>query len=188
MKTDYIRAWLINNLSEKRLKHTFAVVEVAKKLAKQYNCDIEKAEIAALCHDTYRCISIKENNRLIKEYGLSDKYINNPNLAHSKIAALKIVDQFNIKDKDIINAVSFHTTGRENMSLLEKIIYISDAIEPGRDYLNVDKIRKIAYKNLNMACIMSMKNTISYVVNEGQTVDEETVMALKSLEEREKNE
>lgn len=84
---------------------------------------------------------------------------------------------FGVDDPDIINAVSFHTTGRPDMSLLEKIIYISDAMEPGRNYPGVDDIRKAAEEDIDKACLLSLSRTIDYVTSGGNYLDEDTVKA-----------
>ena len=90
---------------------------------------------------------------------------------------------YNITEQDIINAVSYHTTGRENMSLLEKIIYIADAIEPSRNYPGVDNIRRVVEENLDKACLMSLSHTIDYVSSEGNYLDEDTLHAKEYFEE-----
>ena len=87
-----------------------------------------------------------------------------------------------LDDKDIVNAVSYHTTGRAGMSTLEKIIYIADAVEPGRFYPGVEEIRAMAFKDLDMACYMSMKSTENFVKSAGKYLDPDTVLAREYLE------
>lgn len=184
MNIDCIKKTLKDNLTEKRYIHTLGVVDTAVKLADIYGEDPLKAQLAALCHDSYKCISVEENNKLVEFYNLDDKYLNNKNLAHSKIAALKLSEDFNIFDEDVKNAIEFHTTGRVGMSMLEKIIYIADAIEPNREYFGLDKLRELAYKDIDKACMLSLSNTVNYLVKNSQRVDEETILALKYLKER----
>ncbi len=90
---------------------------------------------------------------------------------------------FDISDKDIINAVSYHTTGRPNMSLLEKIIYIADAVEPNRNYPGVDELRRVVKEDLDKAIYMSLSRTIDYVSSEGNYLDEDTIHAKEYFEE-----
>ncbi len=142
MKKDYICEFAEKNLSEKRKIHTDGVRKTAALLAERFGADPEKADIAALCHDIYRGKTVDEINDYVNKIGLDTKYINNPNLAHGKIAAYVMESELGIDDGDILNAVKYHTTGRAGMSLLEKIIFIADAIEPGRDYPGVEEIRK----------------------------------------------
>ncbi|MPN28243.1 hypothetical protein SDC9_175684 [bioreactor metagenome] len=86
-------------------------------------------------------------------------------------------------DNDILNAVSYHTTGRSNMSQLEKIIYLADAIEPNREYPGVDELRKAAFVNLDEACILSLSRTIDYVKSQNLFLDEDTIEARDYLKE-----
>ncbi len=81
-----------------------------------------------------RNISPEESAELVRRYGLPEKLADNPNLAHGKIAAKVLTDVYGMQDEDLLNAVRYHTTGRKGMSRLEKILYLADAIEPGRDY------------------------------------------------------
>lgn len=177
-----IDKFIREKLKESRLIHTYGVRDTAVHLAKLYGADPDKAALAALYHDSYRWLKGEEMNRCIKELGIDDRYLNNPSLAHSKIAAIMIQKEFGEKDPDIINAVCYHTTGRENMSLLEKIIYLADAIEPSRDYPGVDNLRALAEEDLDKACLASMKNTESFVKESGSPVDSDTLNAIKYIE------
>lgn len=170
-------------LSHKRRIHTENVMKVASELAKVYGADSEKAIFAAKCHDFFRGKSIEEINSLISKYNLPERYLNNANLAHGKIAA-RFLESIGIDDKDIINSVSFHTTGRKDMSLLEKIVFIADAIEPGRDYPGVDEIRSMAFKDIDKACLMSLEVTIEHLVKTGvpnEEIDKDTIEAAEFL-------
>ena len=84
---------------------------------------------------------------------------------------------YGITDRDIINAVSYHTTGRAGMSLLEKIIYIADAIEPGRNYPGVEDVRVLAWQDLDRACLLSLERTIDFVRGQGNFLDSDTLEA-----------
>ncbi len=174
---EYIEA----HMTEKRRLHTYAVAEEAKKLARRYGEDMEKTELAALFHDFFRGVSEKALNGYVRQLGLSPAYLNNANLAHSKIAAYVMEKDYEIKDQDIINAVSYHTTGRANMSRLEKIIYLADAIEPNRSYPGIEEIRELAYQDLDEACLASLSRSIEYVNCRGLYLDQDTVMARDSL-------
>ena len=132
MNTSSICEYIEKNFSEKRKIHTEGVRQLAMKLAQQYGegdaALVEKAEAAALYHDMYRGVPVDVLNYYVKHLELDEKrYKDNPNLAHGKIAAIIMERDFGVTDRDMINAVSFHTTGRPEMSLLEKIIYIADA-------------------------------------------------------------
>ncbi len=157
---EQITAYIKKNLKERRLAHTFGVVEEAKKLAAAYGEDVEKAELGALFHDAFR------------ETG---------NLVHGGIAADAMKDIYGIQDEDLCNAVRFHTTGRAGMSLLEKIIYLADAIEPGRSYPGVEALRILAYQDLDSACIKALGNTIQYVAENDLDLDCNTLEAYNDI-------
>ena len=176
-----ITEYIDRNMTEKRQIHTYAVVEEAKKLSQRYGEDMEKAELAALFHDFFRGVPEKALNGYVRQLDMDPVYLDNANLAHSKIAAFIMERDYHVQDRDIINAVSFHTTGRANMSKLEKIIYLADSIEPNRSYPGIEEIRELAYQNLDKACLMSLEHSIDYVNCRGLYLDQDTVMARDSL-------
>ncbi len=177
MNTDSINSYIEKNFSEKRKIHTEGVRTTAIALAEKYGADKEKAEVAALFHDMYRGVSEDVLNYYVKHLNLDKKYMNNRNLAHGKIAAIVMERDYGIRDTDIINAVSYHTTGRAGMSLLEKIIYIADAVEPGRNYPGVEDVRVLAWQDLDRACLLSLERTIDFVRSQGNFLDSDTIEA-----------
>lgn len=179
-----ITIYIEKNLSEKRLNHTYSVAEEAVSLARKHGADIKKARIAALFHDMCRGLSKEASNMYVRHLGLGAKYIDNINLAHSKIAAAIMKKDYGINDKDLINAVAFHTTGRAGMSVLEKIIFLADAIEPGRTYPTVEDTRRKAYENLDIACLDSLERTIEYINERGNYLDSDTLNARNDLKEK----
>lgn len=183
MIKDCICKSIEENLSAKRRRHTYAVEKEACSLAIKWNVSIEKAEIAALCHDLCRGLKIEASNDYVDKYGLDKHCLDNQNLAHGKIAAIFIKETWNIQDEDILNAVKNHTTGRANMSDLEKIIYLADAIEPNRNYPSVEELRGLAYRDLEQACLFSLNHTINYVIGQGNYLDENTLFARDSIKD-----
>ncbi len=172
---------VVNDLTEKRKRHTLGVRDTALSLAEKYHADKEKAEIAALAHDLYRGLRGEALNETVKALGLSDKYLDDPNLAHGKIAAIRLEKDFGVTDPDILNAVSYHTTGRRGMSLLEKVVYLADCIEPNRDYPGVETLRLEAQNSLDGACLKAMEGTIRHVTEQGAYLDEDTLEAANFL-------
>lgn len=172
--------------SEKRRVHTYGVVDTAIKLALQYGADVEKAKTAAMYHDLFRGVKVDIINYYVNHLKLDSHYIDNPNLAHGKIAAHVMKSEYDIHDQEILDAVSFHTTGRKNMTLLEKVVFLADAIEPNRNFPNVEKLRELAYIDIDKACLYSLQRTIDYVQSKGEYLDQDTVMArdyfLKEIE------
>ncbi|MBR5740143.1 MAG: bis(5'-nucleosyl)-tetraphosphatase (symmetrical) YqeK [Firmicutes bacterium] len=185
MKTelkDRLLEYMETNLTPERKKHTEGVRKTARELALKYGADPEKADIAAIGHDFYRYMDGDDLNTFIVNHGLPDKYLNNPALAHSKIAAIRLRTDFGIEDQDILNAVSYHTTGRPGMSVLEKVIYLADAMEEGRNYPRVDEIREEARKGLDQGVLRSLINTREHVLAKGSFLDEDTVNTIKDLQ------
>ena len=169
---------LLEALTEKRRRHTLGVLKEARAMAERFGADPEKAETAVICHDLFRGKDDETLNSLIDELGIDEKYKNNANLSHSKIAAKIMERDLGIEDEDIINAVSYHTTGREGMTDLEKIVFLADAIEEGRDYPGVEDIRKRAETDLDGACLMSLEGTIGFLEAQGNTdIDKDTIEA-----------
>ena len=133
-------------LSEKRFKHSEGVVKRAIEYAKVYNVDIETVKLVAISHDIAKELSDEENEKYIKEYNIEIDEVEkrNNNLLHAKIGSYICKNKYGFT-QDMVNAVKFHTTGRENMSTLEKIIYLADATEENRKYCSsfyVDLIKK----------------------------------------------
>lgn len=173
-----------DGMSEKRKRHTNNVISTSEKLACLYGADKEKACFASMCHDFFRGNKNAELNDLIHEYNLPDRYIDNPNLAHGKLAAA-FLKRIGIDDEEVLNAVSYHTTGRAEMTLLEKIVFIADAIEPDRDYPDVESIRKIAFEDIDKACLLSFKGTIKHLLDGGmelEDIDRDTIEAAEYFE------
>ena len=183
-QSEKIKKYLENNLKEKRIIHTYSVVNEAVKLAERYGEDTEKAGFAALCHDMCRGMSTAVLNMYVRQLGLPKSLIDKPNLSHGKVAAEILKKDYGITDDEILNAVSYHTTGRAGMSVFEKIIFLADAIEPERTYPTVDETRALAYIDLDRACINSLERTIEYINGTGNYLDPDTIIARDDLKEK----
>ncbi len=181
---DSICNQILDTLSESLRRHTLGVMKTAEVLARRYGADPDKAKMAAAFHDAYKEITQEERKKWIQGYGLPIKYLCNPNLAHGKIAALAMEHHWGIEDPDILHAVAYHTTGRRGMSTLEKIIYLADAMEPGRDYPGVGVIRRLAEEHLDQACLWSMERTVDYVKKKTLELDDQSLEAIEWLKER----
>ncbi|BDU50209.1 bis(5'-nucleosyl)-tetraphosphatase (symmetrical) YqeK [Haliovirga abyssi] len=182
MKKLNIKKHLKNILSEKRYEHTIAVAETSVKLAKIYGEDINKIEIAALLHDCAKNLKLSEMKRLIgRESELTKVEYNLPEILHGFAGAIYARNIFKIEDKDILNAIKYHTIGRKNMTMIEKIIYIADVIEPGRKCGNVDKVRKLAYKDIDCAILQEMKNKINYLLSTNRVIHTNTIDMRNSI-------
>lgn len=176
--------YIEKNLKPHRLEHTYSVASEAVKLAERYGADTDKAELAALFHDMFRSTPVQVLDMYVRQLGLPKRIIDNPNLSHGKIAAVVMKKDYGIEDEDMINAVAYHTTGRAGMSKLEKIIFLADAIEPGRNYPTVEETRSMAYVDLDRACISSLERTVEYIREIGEYLDPDTLNALGDLKEK----
>ncbi|MBU3136645.1 bis(5'-nucleosyl)-tetraphosphatase (symmetrical) YqeK [Clostridium gasigenes] len=176
---DKIKAYLKENLTESRYIHTLGVIETAKALANINKIDLEKAEIAALAHDVAKNMNIETMRQIIEEHNIKLPYetLKTPELWHSIIAPIIGEEVFQIEDRDILNAMRWHTTGRENMTTLEKIIYMADMIEPKRSFQGVEELRKATFENLDKGFIMALNHTINYLLNKGFCIDVNTIEA-----------
>lgn len=151
---------------EKRFQHTLGVTYTAASLAMVYDEDIRKAQIAGLLHDSAKCMDNEKRISICKKHniGITEVERKNPFLLHAKVGSFIAMNTFGIHDADIINAILNHTTGRPGMSLLEKIIFVADYIEPSRKQApNLQKIRKLAFEDLDQALITILHDTLRYL-------------------------
>ena len=161
---------------------------MAVKLAKIYGADIDKAAFAGRYHDIAKCFDIETMNEYILKYDINKKFLNNIALAHSKVAAELLKNEYGVEDEDILNAVRSHTTGRVGMSLLEEIVYVSDAIEENRNYPELGMLQELATVNLDKACVYIMDFAVQMILDRGAEVDEDTINAREYIRERLKKE
>lgn len=180
---DEIKDYLKNNLKPSRYGHTLGVVNTAIKLAKVYGEDIKKAEIAALCHDVAKNMSYEDMKKIINEedIDLSVDEENSKELWHSIVAPILGKRVFEIQDEEILSAMRWHTTGKENMTNLEKIIYLADLIEPSRNFEGLEEIRRVSYEDLNLAMLKALTHTTIYLLEQGYAVDLNSIKARNYL-------
>ncbi|MFU0800909.1 MAG: bis(5'-nucleosyl)-tetraphosphatase (symmetrical) YqeK [Xylanivirga thermophila] len=164
MDIDQMNDKLRELLTKKRYEHSLGVAEMAKKLAHCYGADSNRALVAGLLHDCAKCLTEEDKTKLCNKYSLGDIYLKYGDVMHGPLGACLARDIFEITDEQILNAIKYHTTGREGMNVLEKIIYLADYIEPSRNFPGVDELRNIADQNLDGAVLKALDNTIIYVI------------------------
>ena len=178
-----ILCWVKGLISEKRFKHTEGVVETAVRLAQAYKIDEEQARIAAVFHDAARGLAgvvlLEKCRELSIEIDEVEEAV--PDLLHGKLAAGLAEQKFGIKDREILQAIKYHTTGYKNMSVLDKIIFIADMIEPGRDFPGVSNLRELAFANLDEAVRAGLESTIRHVLDKGLVIHPASIEARNSL-------
>ncbi|KOC55207.1 phosphohydrolase [Clostridium botulinum] len=175
-----IIGYLKQNLKPKRFEHSIGVRDTAIKLAEIYGESLEKARIAGLVHDCAKNMSDEQILDICSknEYNIDEVSQNMPSILHGEVGAYIAENIMGIEDKEILDAITYHTTGKENMTLLEKIIYISDYIEPLRDFPGVEDLRGLVYnKELDRALILSFNNTIKYIIDRNQLLHKKTIEA-----------
>jgi predicted HD superfamily hydrolase involved in NAD metabolism len=166
----------------KRWEHVRGVMTSAVALAKQYGANAEKAELAALLHDYCKYWPVDKQAQVLIDHGYSgDLLANDKQLWHGPAAAYFIQDEFGITDQEVLDAIRYHTSGRANMTLMDKIICLADYIEPGRDFPEVDKIRKKAENSLEKALIAGFDSTLLHLISKKQKVYPLTLMARNAL-------
>lgn len=182
MYEDYLKV-LRQRLDDYRYNHCLAVAEQAAYLAEKYGADKETAFVAGLLHDITKNESYDWQLRFIKECGiiLDNDLKNSPKLLHAVSGALFIENNFNIENSEILNAVRYHTTGKENMTLLEKIVYIADFTSADRVYPDVDVVRELAEKSLDGAILYALSYTIKNLVDKQKPVHKDTLRAYNFL-------
>lgn len=166
-----------------RYKHTLGVVKAASSLAKNYGVSQYKAKTAALLHDYAKDMSEDELKHYIHTHNLKvDQGLYEIHqLLHGAVGAHMAREEFGIEDEETLRAIRYHTTGRENMSSLEKIIYLSDFIEENRDYPGVDHLRQLAYKNLDQGLLQGFNNTIKFLLSTDKVLHCDTVKARNQI-------
>lgn len=157
-----VKKYLKNTLTRHRYRHTLNIRNLAVKLAKHYKLkDIIKIEIAALLHDCQKRANDENNHSFLAE----------------KLARTK----FKIKDKKILYAIKHHTFGHRHMDNFSKIIYIADMSEPSRKFPEAKEIRKLAFKDLDGAMLLSLSTKIKYVLDERKPVSAESIILYNRL-------
>lgn len=180
---DLIKADLKEKLPKKRYEHTLGVAYTAASLAMCYGEDILKAELAGILHDVAKAKKSSELKDDMKEY--IDPYTDGdyvaliadkaPQILHAIYAPYLAKKDYKIEDKDILSAIRWHTTGKKDMTMLEKIVFVADYIEPNRKKLpDLDRIRTLSFHDISEAVKVIAKSTIEYLGSQGMYIDKFT--------------
>jgi len=182
LTTPQLRAVALSYLKHKRIPHVLGTEQEAVRLAERYGADVEKARIAALLHDCTKKLDMPSQLALCEQYGIELDELERQalKLLHSKTGAAVARDWFGVDD-EIYSAIWYHTTGRAHMTLLEKVIYLADYIEPTRDFPGVDHLRNVCYQNLDEGLLLGLEMTIQEMTAMGNPVHHATVEARDAL-------
>ncbi|WP_019536061.1 bis(5'-nucleosyl)-tetraphosphatase (symmetrical) YqeK [Paenibacillus ginsengihumi] len=182
MKREDIIESVRSQMPERRWQHTLGVMETAIQLANRYGADPDKAELAAILHDVCKYWPVEEQARIIREHGLPAELLDyDKELWHAHAGAFVAKDRYGVADEEVLDAIRYHTSGRERMTLLEKVVCLADYIEPGRDFPNVNNIREIAEHSLEKALIAGFSGTIAFLLEKGKKIYPLTMQARNSL-------
>jgi len=171
MERATLLALIKTRMPEKRYVHTMGVMETAITLAKRYGEDPKHAEIAAIIHDVAKYADVAWMKEIVKTHKLDDRLLEwDAEILHGPVGAWIAETEFGVTNEDILNAIRHHTTGRAQMSKLEKIVYIADMIEPNRKFSGVELLRGVAMHNLDEAMQACIQQTLSFLVETRQPI------------------
>lgn len=170
-------------LSPKRYLHTCGVVDAARDLAVRYGADPEQAMIAGWLHDLTKECSVQEQLNLCDRFGivLSDSERRSPKLWHAKTAAGYARECLGVEDPTVLDALRYHTTGRANMTILDKIVYLADYIEVNRTFDGVEEVRALIDEGLDAMMLQAMKQTIEELLEKSASIHPDTFLCYNQL-------
>ena len=173
-----LRPIALSFLKPKRMPHVLGTEHEAAVLARRYGADVTSARIAALLHDCTKKLSMEEQLALCEQYGIALDELGRKNLKllHAKTGAAIARDLFGVSD-EIYWAIYWHTTGKADMTKLEKVIYLADYIEPSRDFPGVEKLRRAVHADLEHGLLMALEDSIEEMRQRGNPVHPNTVEA-----------
>lgn len=176
-------------LDDARYQHSLNVMKISKKLAEIYGADVNKARLAGILHDCGKNYKGDKAREFVKKIGYCPDKVewDHTRLLHGIIGENIARTVYNIDDEDILSAIHWHTTGRAGMTILEKIIYVADYIEPLRNFEGIETLRDAAYENIDRCVVLCADSTIRYILEKnfllhGKTVEtrNHSLMLLKS--------
>ncbi len=184
-----LSAFLKPRMSKKRYIHSVNVAYEAVKLARKYGADEDKAFIAGYLHDCAKELDTQEQRRLAEqsEFQTEAVELDTPPLLHSIAGAVVVRNELGIDDRDILEAIRYHTTGAPDLPPLAQIIYLADLISADRDYKDVKKMRKAAYESLDEAMLEALSFAISDDVKKGSYITRTTWAAYNEYIVKNKN-
>jgi predicted HD superfamily hydrolase involved in NAD metabolism len=180
MELEQLRQNMKKVLKKSRYQHVLGVEDISYDLALLYGCAIKSVRIAAILHDCAKNLTDEELLKEALKYNLpiTDTEKKSLYLLHAKVGAAYAKNKYEVKDESILSAIIYHTTGRPNMSLPEKIIFTADYIEPNRKIIpKLYEIRKAAYEKLELAVFMILENTLNYLKSIDAVIDPLTTEA-----------
>lgn len=186
MNLDNVKSDLKSRLTEARYEHTLRVAETALELADRFDESADRAQIAALLHDYCKYDSLEEMKKtILKEADLPDLLLSfHHELWHGPVASVRMKEIYLVTDQEVLDAIKYHTTGRANMTKLDKIIFLADYIEPGRSFPGLDEVRETAKADLTKACYQAARNTVQFLMKKNRSVYPDSFHAYNDLNQQ----
>lgn len=181
---DSIRCKLRSSLRPERYAHSLRVEEESRRLAEKYGADVHTSGLAGLLHDCARDLPESEVLELASRNPssrLTERLIGNPTLLHGPAGAVLAREKYGVEDVRALQAISVHTLGSTEMTTEDKVVCLADYTEPGRDFPGVDRLRALAEQDLDLALASALGCTIACLVEAGDEVAIETVLARNHL-------
>lgn len=167
-------------LSKSRFEHSISVSKKAVEIGKYFGLDKETCELAGILHDCAKGNEKYYEEKYHDEFKAlisqsENRQYENPYLKHCLLGMIVAKEKYKISDVGILNAIKEHTTGSLHMTELAKVLYLADKTEDNRDYDGVDEIRKVSMKNMDQAIVLSLNNTIKYLIEKNRTIAPESI-------------
>ncbi len=187
--TQEMKERLEKSLSPKRFSHSQGVASAARELATRYGVDVEAAETAGWLHDCAKQVPLTDMQAYVRQAGYTvDRAVwNSPALLHGPAGAALAASEYGVRNHHVLRAIFYHTVGRKMMSPLEKIVFLADYIEPGRDFPGVERIRAAAKVSLNAGVLAGIEATLHHLLETGSTIYIGTVETRNWILESEEN-
>ncbi|MBS4912678.1 MAG: bis(5'-nucleosyl)-tetraphosphatase (symmetrical) YqeK [Veillonella sp.] len=174
---------LEGQLTPKRFAHTLGVAKAAQSLAEIYNVSPSKAYLAGLLHDCGKELPLSHMQEIVKEaqVNVDLDMFNNGALLHGVVGAILSRNIYGVEDVNILDAIRYHTTGRIGMTVMDKIIFVADYIEETRNFPGVDKLRQIAFEDLDKAVLAGYDSTIGHLLDQGLSIYFKTILGRNDI-------
>lgn len=168
---------LQEKISPKLFRHVVGVRYTAEALAMRYGVSMEQAGTAGVLHDCAKYMTGEKMLKKCEKHGIavSASEKKNPMLLHAKLGSYLAEHKYGIQDSEVLSAIRWHTTGKEDMSVLEQIVFLADYIEPHRKRIpGLDQVRRTAFRDLEEAVYLTLKNTVSYLEEQSAKAGKKT--------------
>ena len=182
-KAAEIEKYIKTKLTPERYAHVLSVRDLALDLAKKYEADLRKVNLAVLLHDCAKWMRTSEQYEAAANHGIQLDEIerHNPSLVHAPVGAMLAVSHFDVDTPEILNAIRVHTTGSGKMTLIDKILYVADFAEPKRNHAEAHGVRELAYQDLNKAVFEVSRYKIEHLLAKGVLIHPHTIDAYNSI-------